>query len=57
VAAAAIAPGRIEMTTHRGRLELPWTDKGTALLSTGEGKYDHTFADPSDYPTHLPCAV
>lgn len=33
---------------HEGRLELTWTDKDKALLSTGDGKYDYTFVDPSD---------
>lgn len=37
------------MTKHKGRLELTWTDKDKALLSTGDGKYDYTFAEPSDY--------
>lgn len=35
--------------THQGRLELTWTDKDKALLSTGDGRYDYTFVDPSDY--------
>src|SRR4051812_16584593 len=34
---------------HAGRLELTWTDKDKTLLSTGDGKYDYTFVDPSDY--------
>lgn len=34
---------------HRGRLELTWTDKDKTLLSTGDGKYDYTFVDPTDY--------
>ncbi|MGC3000128.1 site-specific DNA-methyltransferase [Streptomyces sp. G35A] len=34
---------------HRGRLELTWTNKDKTLLSTGDGKYDYTFVDPSDY--------
>ncbi len=37
------------MAKHQGRLELTWTDKQKALLSTGDGKYDYTFVDPSDY--------
>jgi hypothetical protein len=37
------------MAAHRGRLELTWTDKDKTLLSTGDGKYDYTFVDPSDY--------
>lgn len=37
------------MARHSGRLELTWTDKEKALLSTGDGKYDYTFVDPSDY--------
>ena len=36
------------MAKHKGRLELTWTDKDKALLSTGDGKYDYTFADPND---------
>jgi len=34
---------------HHGRLELTWTDKDKTLLSTGDGNYDYTFVDPSDY--------
>lgn len=34
---------------HQGQLELTWTDKDKALLSTGDGKYDYTFVDPADY--------
>jgi adenine-specific DNA-methyltransferase len=34
---------------HQGRLELTWTDKDKTLLSTGDGRYDYTFVDPSDY--------
>ncbi|WP_046471395.1 site-specific DNA-methyltransferase [Allosalinactinospora lopnorensis] len=34
---------------HQGRLELTWTDKEKTLLSTGDGQYDYTFVDPSDY--------
>lgn len=34
---------------HAGRLELTWTDKEKTLLSTGDGRYDYTFVDPSDY--------
>lgn len=34
---------------HQGRLELTWTDKDKTLLSTGDGKYDYTFVDPTDY--------
>lgn len=34
---------------HAGALELTWTDKDKALLSTGDGRYDYTFVDPSDY--------
>lgn len=37
------------MAKHQGRLELTWTDKDKALLSTGDGRYDYTFVDPSDY--------
>jgi DNA modification methylase len=33
---------------HSGRLELTWTDKDKALLSTGDGKYDYTFAERHD---------
>lgn len=36
------------MNQHRGRLELTWTNKDRALLSTGEGMYDYAFVDPSD---------
>ncbi len=34
---------------HQGRLELTWTDKDKTLLSTGDGRYDYTFVDPTDY--------
>ncbi|MCB1257515.1 MAG: site-specific DNA-methyltransferase [Microthrixaceae bacterium] len=34
---------------HSGALELTWTDKDKALLSTGDGKYDYQFVDPADY--------
>lgn len=34
---------------HHGALELSWTDKDKALLSTGDGQYDYTFVDRSDY--------
>ncbi|MET7936051.1 DNA methyltransferase [Streptomyces sp. NPDC005322] len=34
---------------HQGRLELTWTDKDKTLLSTGDGRYDYSFVDPSDY--------
>ena len=37
------------MTKHGGRLELTWTDKEKALLSTADGKYDYEFVDPSDW--------
>ena len=37
------------MAKHSGRLELTWTDKEKTLLSTGDGQYDYTFVDPSDY--------
>lgn len=37
------------MPKHQGRLELTWTDKDKTLLSTGDGKYGYTFADPTDY--------
>lgn len=36
------------MARHTGRLELTWTDKDRALLSTGDGKYDYTFTDHDD---------
>lgn len=36
------------MGKHQGRLELTWTDKDKALLSTGDGKYDYTFTDRDD---------
>ncbi|MEV6303897.1 site-specific DNA-methyltransferase [Actinoplanes sp. NPDC051861] len=34
---------------YSGGLELTWTNKDKALLSTGDGKYDYTFVDRSDY--------
>ncbi|MCB1256389.1 MAG: site-specific DNA-methyltransferase [Microthrixaceae bacterium] len=34
---------------HAGQLELTWTNKEKALLSTGDGRYDYTFVDPADY--------
>jgi DNA modification methylase len=34
---------------HNGRLELTWTDKDKTLLSTGDGRYDYSFVDSSDY--------
>lgn len=34
---------------YQGGLELTWTNKDKALLSTGDGKYDYTFVDPADY--------
>lgn len=40
---------RNRRTPHQGALELTWTDKDKALLSTGDGRYDYTFVDPSDY--------
>lgn len=36
------------MSSHRGRLELTWTNKDRALISTGEGRYDYAFVDPND---------
>lgn len=36
------------MSRYQGRLELTWTNKGLALLSTGDGKYDYEFVDPHD---------
>lgn len=30
--------------SDKGRLELTWTDKDKALLSTGDGRYDYTLA-------------
>lgn len=36
------------MSKHEGRLELTWTDKDKALLSTQDGKYDYQFVAPSD---------
>lgn len=36
------------MGKHQGRLELTWTNKDRALLSTGAGKYDYEFTDPHD---------
>lgn len=35
------------MAKHQRRLELTWTDKDNALLSTGDGRYDYTFVDLS----------
>lgn len=40
------------MTRHTGRLELTWTDKDKALVSTGDGKYDYTFTDRTDPRVH-----
>lgn len=37
------------MAKHSGGLELTWTDKDKAILSVGDGQYDYTFVDPSDY--------
>jgi adenine-specific DNA-methyltransferase len=37
------------MGRHQGGLELRWTNKEKALLSTGDGRYDYTFVDRSDY--------
>lgn len=37
------------MNRHSGRLELTWTDKDKALLSTADGRYDYEFVDPSDW--------
>lgn len=37
------------MAPHSGGLELTWTNKDKALLSTGDGKYDYTFVEPSDF--------
>ncbi|MGY1578500.1 site-specific DNA-methyltransferase [Streptomyces sp. MN13] len=34
---------------HQGRLELTWTNKDKTLLSTGDGRYDYSFVDSSDY--------
>ncbi|WP_130288558.1 site-specific DNA-methyltransferase [Pseudonocardia sediminis] len=34
---------------YNGGLELTWTNKDKALLSTGDGKYDYTFVDRADY--------
>lgn len=36
------------MAHHSGRLELTWSDKDKALLSTGDGKYDYSFVDRHD---------
>lgn len=44
------SPTKLQMSKkHSGRLELTWTDKDKTLLSTGDGKYDYTFVEPSDY--------
>lgn len=32
-----------------GRLELTCPDKDKTLLSTGDGRYDYAFVEPSDY--------
>jgi len=37
------------MAKHHGRLELTWTDKDKALLSTADGKYDYEFVERSDW--------
>lgn len=37
------------MAKHSGGLELTWTDKDKAILSTGDGQYDYTFVETSDY--------
>lgn len=37
------------VTKHSGGLELTWTDKDKAILSIGDGEYDYTFVDPTDY--------
>lgn len=37
------------MAKHYGGLELTWTDKDKVILSVGDGQYDYTFVDPSDY--------
>ena len=37
------------MNKHSGRLELTWSNKDKALLSTGDGKYDYTFVERTDY--------
>lgn len=37
------------MPKHSGGLELTWTDKDKAILSVGDGQYDYTFVEPSDY--------
>lgn len=34
---------------HSGQLELTWTNKHLALLSAADGRYDYTWADPTDY--------
>lgn len=36
------------MAKHTGRLELTWSDKEKALLSSKDGKYDYVFADRHD---------
>lgn len=41
--------GTFMATEYSGGLELTWTNKGKALLSTGDGKYDYTFVDRADY--------
>ena len=39
----------ISTVRTRDALELTWTNKGKTLLSTGDGKYDYAFVDPSVY--------
>lgn len=34
---------------NSGRLELTWTNKDKVLISTGEGRYDYEWVDPSDF--------
>ena len=41
--------GRASAKKHQGQLELTWTNKDKALLSTGDGRYDYEFVDPTDY--------
>jgi DNA modification methylase len=36
------------MARYQGRLELTWTNKDRALLSTSDGRYDYEFVDPHD---------
>lgn len=34
---------------YRGQLELTWTNKSQVLISTGEGRYNYEWVEPSDF--------